>query len=77
MTILLVEKIGENLALRNQMDKIDLENNIIVDFTGVKFTSRAFVHEYITAKQPFENITEINMNEVIKKMFNVVQNSLK
>ena len=75
MKLIIKNSIGENLVIRDSIKNI-LSNDLIVDFTGVVFMSRAFAHQYMIEKAMHSNITEINIPTGIQKMFNVVKKSL-
>ena len=78
--ILIKEHISVDLALRNSaaafFEYLDTlpEQEIIINFVGVKSISRSFAHEYITRKnQSKKTIIETNISENVKKMFQVVE----
>ncbi len=54
------------------------EENIIIDFTGIRSITRSFAQEYIIRKKEIEkNIIEINVPRSIDKMFCVVSSFSK
>ena len=47
--------------------------DVVVDFAGVKFASRSFAQEYLACKSKQRHgVTEINMPEDVKMMFEIV-----
>lgn len=78
--IMIKESVSVDLALRDSADAFfdSLESlpqkEIIVDFSAIKSISRSFAHEYITRKnQSKKNISETNVPENVRKMFQVVE----
>ena len=54
------------------------EENIIIDFRGIRSITRSFAQEYIVRKKGIEkNIIEINIPTSIDKMFCVVSSFAK
>ncbi len=79
----ITDKISKHLGLRNVcddfMDYIEsLEaDNITIDFEGVVTISRSFAHQYIIRKRKSKKIiNEINLADNIKKMFDIVKESI-
>ncbi|MBI3033247.1 DUF4325 domain-containing protein [Candidatus Woesearchaeota archaeon] len=77
--VIIKDKISVDLALRESAKKFFQEiarlstKYISVDFKGVKSISRSFAHEYITRKKIMkQNISEINVPENVRKMFDIV-----
>lgn len=70
---------SSNLSFRHTANKLfdDINKietkNIIIDFCDIQTISRSFAHQFlIRKKETKKKITEINMNEDVKKMFKVV-----
>ena len=81
--IKLKDKIHTNLGMRTSAKKLfenlDTDNSrIAMDFEGVEFMSQSFAQEYISQKLDCDiEIIEINMNEHVKKMFEIIYERLK
>lgn len=82
--IIMSKEIGEYIATRNSIasifNKINelSENNIIMDFKGVKFISRSPASEYLKLREKTDkNLTEKNMSDEVKSMFSLVVNQFK
>ena len=81
--IKLKEEIHVNLGMRSSAKKLfeNLDNRnskIVMDFEGVGFMSQSFAQEYISQKLDCDiEIIEINMNEHVKKMFEIKYERLK
>ena len=82
MKMLLKDIISEDLSLRNMASSIfnkkefQTEEEILIDFTGIKSMSRSFAHEYLENKTRQQaDIMEINVASDIKKMFEIVQDT--
>ena len=81
-TLLLKNRISEDLSLRNMVSNIfkatefQSMDTVVIDFTGIKSISRSFAHEYkqYKAKQKCK-VSEINMPPNISKMFKIVENA--
>ena len=80
ITLLLKDKVSEDLSLRNMVlnifkaEDFQKENQVLLDFTGIKSISRSFAHEYLQYKEKQNcEILEINVPSDIKKMFEVVE----
>jgi len=77
--ILIKEQVAVDLALRDSavaffkfINSLK-EEHIIVDFKDIKSISRSFAHEYYTQKsRSTKNISEANVPENVRKMFEVV-----
>ena len=81
-TLLLKDKVSEDLSLRNMVSNIfeaeefQNTNDVMIDFTGIKSMSRAFAHEYLQYKERQNcKVLELNMPSNIKKMFEIVKSS--
>lgn len=81
-TLLLKDKVSEDLSLRNMVSNIfkteEFQKNedVMIDFTGIKSISRSFAHEYLQHKEKQNcNVFEINMPSNIKKMFEIVEST--
>ena len=81
--IKLKEEIHVNLGMRSSAKKLfeNLDNGnskIVMDFEGVGFMSQSFAQEYISQKLDCDiEIIEINMNEHVKKMFEIIYDRLE
>lgn len=62
----------------DEISKIQ-EDNIILDFHGIKYTSRSFLNELISKDSKFhllnKNVDYVNMSSDISKLYNLVKNS--
>jgi hypothetical protein len=81
-TLSLKDKVSEDLSLRNMVSNIfktaefQKDEDVMIDFTGIKSISRSFAHEYLQHKEKQNrNVFEINMPSNIKKMFEIVENT--
>ncbi|HJX50085.1 hypothetical protein A3K73_01030 [Candidatus Pacearchaeota archaeon RBG_13_36_9] len=81
----LIKKFGENLLTRNSLasyfnEAINnaKEEEVVINFKGIKFISRSCAAEYIKLKEESnKKIIEKNMSKEVKAMFNVIVNQLK
>ena len=63
----LASDLFEDDAVRN--------NDIIVDFAGVKSMGRAFAHEYVVCRSKHKHdVSEVNQSDHVKTMFRIVLN---
>ena len=83
MTVLgLKDRVSEDLSLRNMASDIfkakefQDAKEILIDFTGIKFISRSFAHEYLQCKAKQQcQLFEVNVSSNIKKMFEIVEST--
>ncbi|WP_295601116.1 hypothetical protein [uncultured Methanobrevibacter sp.] len=74
----LKNEIGSDLGSRQKIEKLfkNINTNaskVIMNFEGVEFMGRSFAQEYLNQKHIANyEITEINLSEDIKKMFNII-----
>lgn len=81
--IKLAEEVYSDLIIRQAAE--DLFNNldesckkIIMDFDNIEFMSQSFAQEYVYRKKNTDiEIIEINMNEHVKKMFEIIYDRLE
>lgn len=80
MKLDIAKKVSEVLSLRDAADDFfdaiekSSDASITVNFSNVSFMSRSFAHQYLTRKkQSAKKITETNLPENIRKMFDVVK----
>jgi anti-anti-sigma regulatory factor len=53
------------------------DNNVILDFKGIKFISRSCAAEYIKLRErSSKEVSEVNMFKDVEKMFKVILNQL-
>lgn len=76
----LQKRLSDNLAFRKSIndifDSVEMspENKIIFDFENVRTMSRSFAHQYLLRKKlSKKSISNINISEHVKKMFEVVE----
>lgn len=75
------ERIHECLALRPAASSLFKDaafqnGDVVADFDGIRFVSRGFAQEYLACKsRQRHSVTEVNMPEVVEKMFEVVKNA--
>ena len=75
---IILKDISADLSLRTmafdifKSDEFQKNKDVLIDFTDVKFMSRAFAHEFLTHKQNYK-VREINMSPEIEKMFEIVK----
>ncbi|MDR3222424.1 MAG: hypothetical protein LBT66_01625 [Methanobrevibacter sp.] len=75
-TILGMRYIAENLF--NDVINKNASMNILIDFQNITFMSRSFAQEYVYQKRNTNaEIVEKNMDDNVRKMFDVVIKSLK
>jgi Asp-tRNA(Asn)/Glu-tRNA(Gln) amidotransferase B subunit len=81
-TLLLKDKVSEDLSLRNMVSNIfkteefQKDDDVMIDFTGIKSISRSFAHEYLQHKERQNcKVLELNMPSNIKKMFEIVEST--
>ena len=81
-TLLLKDKVSEDLSLRNMVlnifktEEFQKNEDVMIDFTGIKSISRSFAHEYLQHKEKQNcKVFEINMPSNIKKMFEIVEST--
>ncbi len=79
MKVLITQKVSDNLAFRDSAEAFFHEietlpdQSITIDFSGVKFISRSFAHEYLARKkQSSKTLKETHVPESVRKMFHVV-----
>ncbi len=83
--ISLKKEFGENILTRNSLlsffrGKIDSSKNdeLILDFDGIKFISRSCAAEYIKLRESSNKVlVEKNMSDEVRSMFYVVLKQLK
>ena len=82
--IILEKDLHTDLGMRYLAEMLfeNLDNNvpkITIDFNGITFMSRSFAQEYVFQKNQLKNIefVEENMDVNVKKMFEVVYDSMK
>ena len=81
--IKLKEEIHANLGMRSSAKKLfeNLDNGnskIVMDFDNIEFMSQSFAQEYVYRKKNTDiEIIEINMNNHVKKMFEIIYERLK
>ena len=81
--IKLKEEIHANLGMRSSAKKLfeNLDNGnskIVMDFDNIEFMSQSFAQEYVYRKKNTDiEIIEINMNEHVKKMFEIIYDRLE
>lgn len=74
----LKNEIGSDLGSRQKIEKLfkNINTNaskVIMNFEGVEFMGRSFAQEYLNQKHIANyEITEINLSEDIKKMFDMI-----
>ncbi len=79
MRLKVVEVLSENLFLRDtanmlfdMVEKTD-EEEVVLDFEGVRSISRSFAHQYVLRRQASsKTIKEENVPEDVLKMFRIV-----
>ena len=78
--ILLLQEFGNNIFTRRTISAFfeginsQKESEIILDFKGVKFISRACADEYLKQKEKSnKKIIERNMSKEVCSMFNAIQ----
>ena len=73
MPLMIKNAIGENLGLHDTAKNL-LKDDMVVDFTDVKFMCRAFCDdEYLNEKRKLTNVIEINIPEEVQKMLDMVE----
>ncbi len=85
MEVKVVKLMGtRDLTLRSWADELfnylaEIEDRVLIlDFLDIEFVSRSFAHEYLKKKQSFgASIFEKNLNENVKKMFELVSRASK
>ena len=60
-------------VVARKISKLKLSDEIIIDFAGINFASRSFLHELLTATSKFENVRFVNRNDDVELMFRLVQ----
>lgn len=81
----IANEIGPRLGLRISCDRLfdrisSMDADIVIDFAGVETISRSFAHQYLLRKKELKDrirITEVNMPDNIKRMFDVVMTARK
>lgn len=76
MDIKVSEVLGmHDLALRSWAEELFRllstkdDQSLVLDFSEIKFMSRSFAHEYLSAKKTFsKSIIEKNLNESVQQM---------
>ncbi|MEM0461248.1 MAG: hypothetical protein QW318_03500 [Candidatus Caldarchaeum sp.] len=84
MRLKLVEAYSENLLLRDTADTLfdtiekTHDEEIVIDYEGVRSITRAFAHQYILRKRMCrKKVIEENMSEEIRQMFEIVSKGRK
>ena len=79
MRVKVAKVLSENLALRSSADMLfniiekAHDEEVIIDFQGVRSISRSFAHQYFLRKiSSTKKIREENMPEVVLHMFKIV-----
>ena len=83
-TILIKDKIRPSLELNSaavafleDVDKLK-DNDILIDFEGVKFVSRSFAQSYFAKKQDMsKNINEIHLPDEVKPLMDMIRKQLE
>lgn len=76
--IILKDKLGENMALRQELEELfnnidDDTTEVIMNFEGVKFMGRSIAQEYLNQKHFASfKVTEKNVPEDVQKMFDII-----
>ena len=77
--IKLIRELGSNIVTRNSLDSLFSKikkyksKEIEIDFDKIDFISRSSADEYLKLKDVTRKIiTEVNMTDEVKDMFNVV-----
>lgn len=66
-------KLGLRTTAVKLFQDLECENEVILDFKGIRFMSRAFAQEYIYQKHNSKvHIIESNMSDFIKGLLDVV-----
>ena len=78
--IVVKDFISADLALRSSADRLfqfissSPGSQVMIDFKGIRSITRSFAHQYfLRMKECFKTITEINMPDNVRKMFDVVK----
>ena len=76
--IILKDELGENMALRQEMEEMfknidDDTTEVIMNFEGVEFMGRSIAQEYLNQKHFASfKVTEKNVPEDVQKMFDII-----
>ena len=82
--IMVKDVLNENLEMNSTatdfLDMVDelSDNEIHIDFTGVKFISRSFAQGYYTKKLKLnKKIVEVNIPSIVQPMFDIMERNFK
>ena len=76
--IVLSKQINPDLGSRNKIEQLYRNiggdvSKVVMNFEGVEFMGRAFAQEYLNQKNKAKfEVTEINMPEEARHMFNII-----
>ena len=82
--IMVKDVLNENLEMNSTatdfLDMVDelSDDEVHIDFTGVKFISRSFAQGYYTKKLKLnKKIVEVNIPSIVQPMFDIMERNFK